>query len=137
MRQKSLLIYLIVVVKLENQRQFDEIYEYCQLIFDEKLRLLTKLNLYCQTKVTMKYSLPVIIILDESSRIAQTCSPNKGFSCQSMCAADMLCSRSYLHHFLLLFFLLSWRARFILSRYLWILLWDILWWYMLRIIISR
>ena len=55
MRQKSLLIYLIVVVKLENQRQFDEIYEYCQLIFDEKLRLLMKLNLYCQTKVITGY----------------------------------------------------------------------------------
>ncbi|WP_048047574.1 hypothetical protein, partial [Methanosarcina mazei] len=47
---KSLLIYLIVIVKLENQRQFDEIYEYCQLIFDKKLKLLIKFNLYCQTK---------------------------------------------------------------------------------------
>jgi len=51
MGQKFLLIYLIVIVKLENQRQFDEIYEYCQLIFDKKLKPLTKFNLYCQTKV--------------------------------------------------------------------------------------
>ena len=50
MGQKPLLIYLIVIVKLENQRQFDEIYEYCQLIFDKKLKLLTRFNLYCQTK---------------------------------------------------------------------------------------
>jgi len=40
-----------VIVKLENQSQFDKIYEYCQLIFDKKLKLLTKFNLYCQTKV--------------------------------------------------------------------------------------
>jgi len=33
--QKSLLICLIVIVKLENWRQFDEIYEYCQLIFEK------------------------------------------------------------------------------------------------------
>jgi hypothetical protein len=57
------------------------------------------------------YSLLAIIILDESSRIAQAYSPNKMFSCQSMCAADMLSSRPYLHNFLLCFFLLSWRAR--------------------------
>jgi len=54
MRQKFLLIYLIVIVKLENQRQFDEIYEYCQLIFDKKLKHLTKFNLYCQTKVIIQ-----------------------------------------------------------------------------------
>jgi len=38
-----------VIVKLENQRQFDKIYGYCQLIFDKKLKPLTKFNLYCQT----------------------------------------------------------------------------------------
>ena len=52
--QISLLIYLIVIVKMKNQRQFDEIYEYCQLIFDKKLELLTKFNLYYQTKDVLK-----------------------------------------------------------------------------------
>lgn len=44
-------------MKLENQRKFDEIYEYCQLIFDKKLKLLTKLNLYCQTQAGRKSKL--------------------------------------------------------------------------------
>ncbi len=39
-----------MIVKLEHQRQFDEIYEYCQLIFGKKLKLLIKFNLYCQTE---------------------------------------------------------------------------------------
>ncbi|KKH14697.1 hypothetical protein DU42_01170 [Methanosarcina mazei] len=66
MGQKSLLIYLIVIVKLENQRQFDGIYEYCQLIFDKKLKLLTKFNLYCQTndiEINPTVSLAVCIII--------------------------------------------------------------------------
>jgi len=54
MGQKSLLICLIVIVKLENQRQFYEIYEYCQLIFDKKLQPLTKFSLYCQIKVIIQ-----------------------------------------------------------------------------------
>lgn len=65
-------------------------------------------------------------ILDDSSRMAQTCKPNLGFSCQSMSAADMLCSRSYLYHLRLCFFFRFTLARLMLSKYLWILLWDIL-----------
>jgi hypothetical protein len=56
MGQKFLPIYLIVIVKLEKQKQFDEIYEYCQLIFDKKLKHLTKINLYCQTKDIIPHS---------------------------------------------------------------------------------
>lgn len=33
------------------QRESDELFEYCHLIYGEKLKLLTKLNLYCQTEV--------------------------------------------------------------------------------------
>jgi len=36
--------------KPANQKGFDEIFEYCHLIYGEKLKFLTKLNLYCQTK---------------------------------------------------------------------------------------
>jgi hypothetical protein len=45
--------------KPANQREFDEILEYCHLISGEKLKLLTKLNLYCQTKV-LKYFIVTI-----------------------------------------------------------------------------
>jgi len=43
-----------MIVKMKNHRQFDEIYEYCQLIFYKKLKFLTKFNLYYQTKDVLK-----------------------------------------------------------------------------------
>ncbi|MCO5381583.1 MAG: hypothetical protein NHB15_05315 [Methanosarcina barkeri] len=47
--------------KPANQKGFDEIFEYCHLIYGEKLKFLTKLNLYCQTKVKKEFTLKVAL----------------------------------------------------------------------------
>jgi len=53
MGQKLLLIYLIVIAKLENQRQFDEIYEYVNWFLTKNWSL--SVNLFYTVKLKFYY----------------------------------------------------------------------------------